>query len=51
MKKRWSLIIESETDGVVAPSASNRGRFWLQVILAVLGIAATLPVGAGLIPL
>ncbi len=48
-RRRWSVTIESEADG--EPSEAYRLRFWLQVILAVLGIAATLAVGAGLISL
>ncbi len=48
---RWSLTIESETDGGVGPPEERHSRFWLMLVLAVLGIAATLAVGAGLLPL
>ncbi len=45
---RWSLIIESKTDGT---QRSRRWQFWLMLALSVLGITATLAVGAGLLPL
>ncbi len=48
-RRRWSVIIESETAGVHC-SRKGRGRFWLMLVLAVVSIAATLAVGAGLFP-
>ncbi len=47
-RRRWSVTINSETDG---PRRSRQSRWrWLMLALAVLGIAATLAVGAGWLP-